>query len=50
VRNGELQNLSPEELAKRAYTVKVNNQDVTVGVNADGTLTTQIPTILLTGN
>ena len=50
VRNGELQNLSPEEFAKRTYTVKVNGQDVTVGVNADGTLTTQIPIPLLTGN
>lgn len=50
VRNGELQNLSPEEFAKRAYTVKVNGEDVTVAVNADGTLTTQIPTPLLTGS
>lgn len=50
VRNGELQNLSSEELTKRAYTVKVNGQDVIVGVNADGTLTTQIPTPLLTGD
>lgn len=50
VRNGELQNLSPEEFAKRTYTVKVNGEDVTVAVNADGTLTTQIPTPLLTGS
>lgn len=46
VRNGELQNLSPEEFAKRAYTVKVNGEDVTVAVNADGTLVIQRPTSL----
>lgn len=46
VRNGELQNLSPEEFAKRAYTVKVNGEDVTVAVNADGTLVIQRPTPL----
>lgn len=40
VRNGELSSLTPEQLAKRTHTVKVNGQDVKVYVNADGTLTT----------
>lgn len=40
VRNGELSALTPEQLAERTHTVKVNGQDVKVYVNADGTLTT----------
>lgn len=53
VRNGELSTLTPEQLAKRTHTVKVNGQDVKVYVNADGTLTTTFtsnPSSTTTGN